>query len=78
MKINSVFIAFTKNERFWDKSKDIVLLGSWCLNDLENQNTYKVLPHPIKLEESDFAKFDDYNEYLYRKYWLRRCYSFNY
>ena len=68
MKINSVFIAFTKNERFWDKSKDIVLLGSWCLNDLENQNTYKVLPHPIKLEESDFAKFDDYNEYLYRKY----------
>jgi putative transferase (TIGR04331 family) len=68
MTKNSIFVALTKNEKFWDKSKDIVLLGTWCLSDFERKNESKILPYPIKLKDSSFSKFDNYNQELYSKY----------
>ncbi len=68
MTSNSIFVALTKNEKFWDKSKDVILLGDWCLSDFEKKHEYKVLPYPIKLEDSSYSRFDQYNQELYSKY----------
>ena len=68
MASNNIFVALTKNEKFWDKSKEVILLGAWCISDYEKKDKYKVLPYPIKLKDSSFSRFDKYNQELYSKY----------
>jgi len=65
---SSIFVALTANQEFWDKSKDILLLGDWCLNDFEKKHKYEILPYPIKFENSGYSEFDQYNQELYSKY----------
>ena len=65
---SSVFVALTSNEELWDKSKELVLLGDWCLDSLDKKNKYKVLPYPIQFEDTHYQNFDKYNQLHYRKY----------
>jgi putative transferase (TIGR04331 family) len=68
MRSGNIFVALTANEKFWDKSKDILLLGDWCLSDIEKKCEYKILSHPIKFKRSSYSEFDQYNQELYSKY----------
>ena len=65
---SNVFIALTSNQEFWDKSKEIVLLGDWCLEDIDNINKYRVIPYPIKFDDISYLNFYSYNRKLYSKY----------
>jgi putative transferase (TIGR04331 family) len=68
MSNSNIFVALTSNEELWDKSKELILLGDWCLNDLSDKKKYKVLPHPIEFEDAHYLNFDKYNKQLYSKY----------
>ena len=68
MPNSDVFVALTSNEELWDKSKELVLLGDWCLDSLDKKNKYKVLPYPIQFKDTHYQNFDKYNQQLYRKY----------
>ena len=68
MRNSNVFIALTANEELWDKSKQIVLLGHWCIGSIDKKNKYKVLSYPIQLNDANYLEFDKYNRKLYRIY----------
>jgi putative transferase (TIGR04331 family) len=64
------FIALTSDRRFWDESKGISLLGSWCLKGLDEHDVYKknIERYPIECNENGFSQFKYTIDNFYKKY----------
>ena len=67
-KKNQIFVALTADENLWDKSKEVILLGDWCINNLYKKDEYRVLSYPIKLNDNNYNDFEKFNYSLYSEY----------
>ena len=61
-----MFLALTAIEKYWDKSKEILFLGDWCITNKSNLNNikFKVLDYHWK----DFKKIESDNDYIFKVY----------
>ena len=61
-----MFLALTAIEKYWDKSKEILFLGEWCITSKSNLSNakYKVLDYHWK----DFKKIESDNDYIFKVY----------
>ena len=64
------FIALTSDRRFWDESKFISLLGSWCLKGMDENDLYikNIECYSIDCDENGFSQFKYTIDNLYKKY----------
>jgi len=61
-----MFLALTAIEKYWDKSKEILFLGEWCITSKSNISNikFKVLDYHWK----DLKKIESDNHYIFQVY----------
>ena len=61
-----MFLALTAIEKYWDKSKEILFLGEWCITSKSNISNikFKVLDYHWK----DLKKIESDNDYIFKVY----------